>query len=439
MSRLLLLVLCLGLIGLFAAPAPAASQEAIQQAIDDGLTWLAGNQQGGGNWLDANGSQGWTAATASAALAFLGEGYRPGDASVHDATITGAVNYVMSYARNDTSAGAPAGSIYFHNAANRYDRSVYTTGIVSSMINELGKANPNAVITSSNAVVNGLTYKQVMGHIMDWYTWGQNPDGGWRYHPNYGGSDNSTAQWGALPFLYGEAWGLATPASVQAGLTNWTKIVQNPVDPGPGVDWRDGGSGYNSTTSYVNMAKTGGMLLEFAAMDLPISDQRVQDALYYISSMEGFDHWNEWQTGFYSNITWQWWGGNLNNPYAMWAVYKGLEAYGLTGAHADGFLIGKGIPSAPGGINVGFVATPRTSAAGDWYSHYCDLLVGLQNGDGGWSGSGPWTGPMATGWYINILNATGAPDTYVPEPGTMALFGLGLLGAGLVIRRRRRK
>jgi hypothetical protein len=428
------LVLCLGLIGALAAPAPAATQEAIQQAIDDGLAWLASTQQGGGNWLDANGSQGYTAATASAALAFLGEGYRPGDASAYDGTITDAVDYVFGYARNDMHAGAPAGNIYFENPAGAYNRSVYTTGIVTSMIYELGRANPNAVISSTNAVVNGKTYKQVMGGVMDWFTWGQNGDGGWRYWPNYGGSDNSTAQWGALPYLYGETWGLATPAAVKTGLTNWTGIVQNPMDG----DWRDGGSGYDNNWHYTNIAKTGGMLLEFAAMDLPIGDARVQNALYYMSSMVGFDHWMQWEVGGYQDIYGQWWGGNLNNPYAMWAVYKGLEAYGLTESHADGFLIGKGIPGAPGGITIGFAASPTMSAAGDWYSHYCDVLVGLQNGDGSWGGAGPYTGPMATGWYINILNAVGAPETYIPEPGTLALFGLGLLGAGLAIRRRRR-
>ena len=436
MSRLTTLVLCLGLIGVIAAPAPAATQEAIQQAIDDGLSWLASSQQAGGNWLDSNGAQGYPAATASAALAFLGEGYRPGDGSAYDAVVTDAVNYVFAQAYHDSGAGSPAGNIYFQPAGN-YNRSVYTTGIVTSMIYELGKANPNAVISSTNALLNGKTYKQVMGSVMDWYAWGQNGDGGWRYQPNSGGSDNSTAQWGALPFLYGETWGLATPASVQTGLTNWTGVVQNPMDAG--VDWRDGGSSYSNGWDYTNMAKTGGMLLEFAAMDLPISDPRVQNALYYMSSMESFDHWNQWQTGAYQNNLGQWWGGNLDNPYAMWAVYKGLEAYGLTGQHADGFLIGKGIPTAPGGLTIGFAASPTTSAAGDWYSHYCDVLVGLQNVNGSWNGSGPWTGALATGWYINILNATGAPDTYIPEPGTMALFGLGLLGAGLAIRRRRRK
>jgi hypothetical protein len=445
MSRLALLVLCLGLI---ATPALAASQQDIQQAIDDGLAWLATQQQGDGRWLDANGPQGWTAATGSAALALLGEGYRPGDGSAYDATVTNAINYLYNWSRIDGSAGAPAENLFFHNAANLYERSVYTTGIVAPVIYELGKANPDAVISAPGTAVHNLSYKQVMQRIMNWFTWGQNPDGGWRYWPNYGGSDNSTAQWGALPYLYGEAWGLATPTSVKTGLANWTGIVQNPMDAG--IDWRDGGSGYSNNWNYCNMAKTGGMLLEFAVMDLGISDTRVQDALYYMSSMEGFDHWNEWQTGFYSGTTWQWWGGNLNNPYAMWAVFKGLDTYGGLVTHDNGtpadptddFLVGKTslVPTAPGGLTIGQDWAPTTSAPGDWYSHYCDLLVGLQNIDGSWNGAGPWTGPLATGWYINILNAAGAPPPFIiPEPGTIALFGLGLLGAGIAIRRRRRR
>jgi hypothetical protein len=324
------------------------------------------------------------------------------------------------------------------------------------VIYALGKDNPDATITSTNALLNGKSYKNVMQGVMNWLAFGQDPDGGWRYGPNQNPSDNSTAQWGALPFLYGESWGLTTPASVTVGdattlgLDNWTAAIQHPQDG----TWRAGGSGYDGGSTYVNMAKTGGLLLELAVLDRPVGDASVQNALNYMDSMVGFDHWN--QGALYSGD--QWYGGNMNNPYAMWAVYKGLEVYGLTSMdpgpdgilgwnpgpdgilgtaddYCDDYQIGSGISTAPGGIVIGQDWDPDVSLAGDWYSQYCDNLVNWQNANGSWNGYAYWTGAMATGWYINILNATGAPEPVVPVPAAVLLGILGLSVAGWRLRR----
>ena len=457
MGRLTTLVLCLGLIVVLAAPAPAATQQAIDASILKGLEWLASTQHSSGAWIDYPfGADGYVAHTASAALAFIEDGFLPGadviidtggGAVNHGDVVGNAVNYLYDYAydyRLTRDAGAPPGTVYWEAANFDLNRTTYTTGLCAPVIYALGHAlGPDTAISSTNALLNGKSYKQVMQGVMDWFTYGQNADGGWRYFPNSGGSDNSTAQWGALPYLYGNAWGLSTPASVVSGLTNWTGWVQNSING----DWKDGGSGYSHPEEYVNMAKTGGMLLEFALMGLPITDARVQAALNYMDSMISFDHWNQGQI---NNLD-QWIGGHLDNPYAMWAAFKALQVYDglLTNDNGtpldptDDFLVGNTnlVSTPPGGLTIGQDWAPQISAAGDWYSHYCDFLVGLQNGNGSWDGYGYWTGSLATGWYINILNAAGVPPPreVIPEPGTMALLGIGLLGAGLAIRRRRRE
>ena len=437
----------------FSTAAFAATEEAKQESIDKGLARLAATQAAGGYWSYSN--DGTLAATGSAALAFIEEGYLPGEDVIID-TGSGPVNYgdvvgkacsyIFTQARRDIRFGVEyAGyerfaedynnnGIYTDDGGNRQalyfypgnsSRNVYTTGIVAPVVYALGEAlgrgtvvggGTNGFSHSGHAV--GMTYEQVMRDVVDWFSWGQiEPTrgkyrGGWRYDANNASADNSTAQWGALPLIYADAWGLAVPNYVFKELNLWTDHIQY---LGGGSLY--GSSGYTDPGDWVsNVAKTGGLLLELYALGVPITDMRVQAALQFISS-----RWNNGPSGT--------WFGNLNHPYAMWAVYKGLEVYGLLDKYPGAeFLIGEGMPGAPGGFTIGYEGDTKTSAVGDWYSHYSDLLVNLQGSDGSWGGYSYWTGALSAGWYINILNATGAPP---PQPD-------GLIGFAWAARRRRR-
>jgi len=448
-----------------------ATEQAKRLAINKGLAYLAGSMTTSGSegyWSYVN--NGTLAATASAALAFIEEGFLPGQNVIIDVDGAGpglpvnygnvvgkAANYIFNRATADgrfTSVG-PGGketagytryaedynnngilddggnnqAIFF--SPSSASRNVYTTGIVAPVVRALGQAlGPNTVV-GRGSVTGTMTYRQVMQDVMDWYSWGQvEPNmgsyrGGWRYDANSPESDNSTAQWGALPILYANAWGLGVPQYVKTELEMWTNVVQN----------ANGGSGYTNTGDYVNVSKTGGLMLEFAAIGYDVSNTDVQAAMGFINS-----RWNTGPSGT--------WYGNLNQPYAMWAIYKAMEVYGFSAMDnngtpldpADDFLIGFGMGNAPGGLTIGQDWDPKTSLPGDWYSHYCDYLVSIQNTTtGGWAGYSYWTGALATGWYINILNAAGAPPpvTDIPEPLTLAGLGLGLGCLAGYIRRRR--
>jgi hypothetical protein len=439
-------------VALGAVSAHAATEQAKQAAIDAGLLWLSNTQTTSGSegyWSYNN--NGTLAATASAALAFIEEGYLPGDGSVYDPVVTKACTYVFNrtaaqsgfgwetavYARhaedynNDgvLNDGGNNQALYFNPGA--VNRTVYTTGIVTPMVYALGEAlGQNTTVGTDlpgvTSVAGGMTYKQVMRDVVDWFSYAQvEPNrgvyrGGWRYQANEASADNSTAQWGALPILYAQSLGMPVPQYVKNELALWTAHVQHGQDG----TWRAGGSGYTGPNDYVNICKAGGLMLELAAIGAGLGDPRVQNALGYIESTVSFDHWNQ---GYVYNGD-QWHGGHLDNPYAMWAVYKALQYYGIST-----------IATAPGGFTIGQDWAPTTSAPGDWFSHYCDLLVNIQNADGSWNGvSGVWYGPLATGWYVNILNAAGAPPPVIPEPVTMAGLALGLGGLVTYVRRRRR-
>jgi len=433
-------------IGLAAVPGSAgtATEQDKQLAIDAGLAWLASTQSTSGTqgyW--SYGNDGTLAATASAALAFIEEGYLPDPAgSVYEQKVDKALNYIFARAdlvpisKTTFAPGHPEDynnnglvddggngqGIYFDPANNKRD--VYTTGIVTPVIYALGEALGKTTLVGKGTV-SGMTYEDVMRDVIDWYSYGQNDPntgvhrGGWRYTDNYGTSDNSTAQWGALPILYGNDWGLATPQFVKDELNLWINYVQHPQDG----TYQAGGSGYDHPNTYVNPAKTGGLLLELAAVGATDSDPRVVNALNYLQSMNTYDHWNQGATTAYG----QWNGGHIGNPYSMWAVYKALEVYGVTS-----------IATAPGGFTIGQDWDPQTSLAGDWYSQYCDWLVVNQNTNGSWNGYSYWNGPLAAGWNINILNASGLPEPIPPVP-TPGAFLLGAMGLGMVGWMKRRK
>ncbi|MCI5157505.1 MAG: hypothetical protein D3906_03530, partial [Candidatus Electrothrix sp. AUS1_2] len=261
---------------------------------------------------------------------------------------------------------------------------MYETGIVMQAI--VASNTPNRVVATGELA--GMTYRQVMEDLVDFCAWAQIDDGpgrgGWIYwvHDKSSGyGDNSVSQWPTLGLVAAEQWGINAPQFVKDELQYWVTYIQDPVT---------GASGYDGPSTWPNVSKTGGLLVEFYYLGDDKDTPRVQKAIDFINA-----YWNE--------APYDTWYGNFGHPYAMFAVFKGLELMKVTE-----------IPNAQANTE-----TP----AGDWWGHYCEYLVNDQTHQtsdlGYWNGYETWGQYLATPWYIVILQATIFPVSVdVIVPGT---------------------
>jgi hypothetical protein len=352
----------------------------IDTAIDSGLAWLATQQASDGHFGSGLNPVAYTAA---AVLAFGNEGHFPGGGTTYSTNVEDGLDFIFNYAKVYNIGPQPAGDpdtngdglgVSFWDESR--SREVYETGMVMQAI--AASNTPDRLVTTGP--LTGWTYELVMENLVDWAAWGQVDSGtgrgGWRYHANYGNSDNSTAQWPVLGLVAAEQWGIDAPQFVKDELNTWIDYVQNDFN---------GGSGYTHPNEMVSISKTGGLLVEMYYVGDDCNTERAEDALDYVN--------NRWNVTPY--LTWY---GNKGHPYAMFSVFKGLELMGV-----------EEIPNAP--------PTPETPAH-DWYGDYCEDLVNTQNGDGSWTGYSYWNQWLATGWNIVILQSTVFPvqvDVDVPS------------------------
>ncbi len=407
MRRTIAFVFCITmLISMVALPltAQAATELEKRAAIDNGLAWLATQQQADGRWV-YNGGVEDTAATGSVLLAFLEE--KANWAVDYSAVVALGFEFLLKQAQVYNIVNQPAGNpdsdgngigVKFVLGGDN-NRDTYVTGIVVPTF--VASGTPNALVTVGPLVGRtdgsgpggAWTYQDVVRNAMDYFAYGQSEAatgfyrGGWRYYANNGSSDTSTSQWPSLSGLFASNMGVSTPGFVKDELAYWINVIQNADG---GADY-DGGWGSNE-------ARTGALLvmMAFAGDDINnipynLTNADVLAALAYINT--------NWQTT--ANNTWN---GNFNHPYAMWSIYKGLEtAVGLADTTYITNLHNQA--TARGG-------NPAPLDPGDvwnWWEDYNEWLYNTQNANGSWAGYDSWTGPLATAWYINILAGVPVP------------------------------
>ena len=375
----------------------AATEAQKLLAINSGLANLASTQNADGSW-NTWGNY-YPAGTASAVLAFIEQGN-----PTYAANVQNGLQYLFNTAIKDGS-----GHIYWSG------EDTYQTGLALSAI--ASTKTPATIVTGG--ALNGMTYQQVAQGVVNYFADGQNTaanhwQGSWGYGANQGSGDNSTTQWPVVGMLFANTkMGVAIPSSVTTNLSAWTSVIQN-LNGTPATNPAYGSSGYDYSTSYDDVSKTGALLLELYAEGKGVGDPQVQAALAFLNS--------NWVSG--GNFAGGPWDGNFGHPYAMWSVYKGLQS--MIGLDNNTWI-----------TNLNPTALTDSGRGWNWYEDYNNWLVGNQNPDGSWTGYSYWSGAMATAWDINILLATEVtPPNPTPEPATLALIGLGLMGLAGIRRRK---
>lgn len=368
-------ILMVAILLLLVPAARPATPEAIETAIDSGITWLLDAQNDDGSW-------GGYAQVAQTGLAVvkLQDRARELGTSEYDEAIQAGLDYIFGQATLEPY-GSGSG-ICFSKGANE----TYSTGIAMMAI-----ANDGDL---SQTVDGGpVTYGEVLQGNVDYLAGSQNVDGGWIYDGWAGGlsySDQSNSGYAMLGISYARNAGLDTSA-VDAGLTSWVAAIQ--------AD--DGGSNYTIGSYWANVLKTGNLLFQMSYLGMGAGVQAFDDAVAYI---EG--HWRDTNT----DPGWQ------NNYQAMYCLMKGLQSSGvdLIDTNADGELE-------------------------DWFNQdpsaedLASFIVAKQNGDGSWT-DGQWGGDtLGTTWALLTLEKVTVIHhievTIVIKPETLNLNDKGVFTA----------
>jgi PKD repeat protein len=391
-------------ISLATVPVNAVTDTDIEQAIINGVAYLAGAQNADGSW----GYYDKSAHTGLVLIKLQDRAYELGYSSPFDPSYPYSTNVINgwiflfnnAYKRpiNMQPAGNP------DTNGNGYgiewgpsSHEIYESGICLMALAASGTpSRPNEAGIDFDIDGTADTYKEVAQDVIDFLSWAQVESGsyrgGWRYTANDASSDNSISGYAVLGLAAAEAitarpgatpFACVVPNWVKTELNLWINYIQCKT---AGPDY--GGSGYAAPWSWVNLLKTGNLIFEMTFVgDLPTTPRFV-DALSYIDL-----HWKD-PCG--TGTTTPGWGYNAYPAHyqAMYCLMKGLIYSGINFVDTDG----DGFQD-----DSWYNQEPSASPAEDFAS----VLVAQQNADGSWPPA-HWASSnpiLNTAWALLTLEA----------------------------------
>ena len=362
----------------FALQAPVP-RETIDDAIDDGVAWLASRQNLDGSW----GTYYQVSKTALALLilethaADLGMSGDP--AYIYQEQIDRGFTWLFTCTYIARLTSQPAGNpdsngngsgIFFVSPTfppGRGSASTYETSIALMAIG--AGTRPNRSVVSPGTRVDGWYFADVAQDVVDYLAWGQTDwgfgRGGWNYGPmnNQGNrSDQSNTGWVTLGLMYAEDAGRTIPGFVRSELDIWIDYIQ---DKSGGPD--DGGSWYSDPSDGANLLRTGNLLQQMAFVGDTEDTPRVQAAVDYLVR-----HWWAYPHCYHTSYT----------------VMKGLQQLGI-----------------------------ETIDSIDWFQDVADAIMSEQSADGWWMPSHHDIGGgiLSSTWALLTLRKEIPPTRMRPD------------------------
>jgi hypothetical protein len=358
--------------------ANAVTPAEIQASIDDGLAWLAGQQNPNGSWGYSAGETGLAVKKFEHYAITMDPPVNPLNTTYqYYAQVRGGLDFLFSQAIIVSIGVQPAGDpdsdgdgIGVCFVSDDWHRT-YETGIALMAIAESDCRD--SIVDVPGSPIDGWTFYDVAVDAVDYLAWAQidagDGRGGWCYTDASAffcdWSDNSNAGYATLGLAYAAAappdgFQIPIPPFVKDELNIWIDFIQNSSG---GTD--DGGSGYSVPWDWVNCLKTGNLLFQMALVG-DFASPRLDRAVDYLVR-----HWYDANP----DPGWQ------NHYQAMYAIMKGAEFQGKN-------LLG-----------------PI-----DWYTDFADAIVASQHPDGSW-GPDYWGGyELATAWALLTLERAAPPS-----------------------------
>lgn len=448
----LLAILLVSTIAVLAVVTESQTEEDIENAITNGVAYLAGKQNPAdgswGIWDDTK-----TAYTGLVLVKLQMRAYELGYESPFDpeylysGNVTAGWSFIFStdgagnplYALNQTLSlqdhtGGASGTvddpdtngngygIYFDNPWPFYQ--MYTTGIVLMALEASGtpdRENDGAIDYDGDGFAD--TFKQIAQDAADWLAYAQSDyghgEGGWAYlaldntgNATVSPEDNSNGGYAMLGLAAAEGFGCTVPTWVRTELNVWITNIQ---DTSGGTD--DGGSWYRPPGPYswawVNELKAGNLIFEMTFYGDDPTVPRFKKAMDYIVR-----HWQDYNTdpgwrgdrgvdddgdGMIDEDPWDGWdndGDGLTDEdpgqnahyQAMYCLMKGFEYSEIDLIDLDG----DSVPEH------------------DWYDEFATVLVDQQNlTDGSWP-AGDWGDAVInTAWALLTLEKITPPPPVI--------------------------
>ena len=343
----------------------------------------------------------------------------------------------------------PDGQMIFSNDGS--GETVYTGGPFMDAL--VASGNPTATAPTGPAGVLGLTYKNIVQNMVDWYAacqYGYDEDpsnepgyngyvrgagysasgGGWLYGCQQG-DDNSTSQWAAIGFIgASRGFNLAIPQVVMDMNNVWVTNSQDVTQPRPagsdpfysiGDDY--GAFGYRGSFAYSQAwgayAVTPSGMVQMALDGIG----RTNNTAFGNSSNDPDQRWNNTETFYADNFCNATVNGAYYSPrsytYGMFSFTKSMLLHDPNGAlspiqfmRTETPSVFTGDPNDPSNTIDWYAALSPANGGTDLCDGVAQTLVAYQSPDGHWYGNDYDQGyqsnqsPFETAWSLIMLRKT---------------------------------